>query len=132
VTLTENSRQEAVQGEPVRRHVAEVAVRHGHRKPAYGLFVAPRIDLNTAETFGRGNCILKGRRIPIKIVPLNFEQFTVLFGNGHWPNYQPRRVKRFLDSALARRAAGTAWMTDIEGLIVSRRAETNEQGIELE
>src|SRR5260363_162151 len=56
VTLTDNSRQEASEGEPVRRHVADLAVHYAEcpGKPVYGLFIANRIDSNTAETFRIG------------------------------------------------------------------------------
>lgn len=49
VTLSTNSRQEAMEGEPVRRHVADLVQKY--KKPVYGLFVANKIDSNTAETF---------------------------------------------------------------------------------
>jgi len=56
VTLTSSSRQEAAEGEPVRRHVAKekakIAAVSG--KPVYGLFLARTIDNNTAETFRIG------------------------------------------------------------------------------
>jgi len=52
VTLSESSRQEAMEGEPVRRHVADLMLEYD--KPVYGLFIANRIDSNTAETFRIG------------------------------------------------------------------------------
>ena len=52
VTLSESSRQEAMEGEPVRRHVADLMLQHD--KPVYGLFIANRVDSNTAETFRIG------------------------------------------------------------------------------
>ena len=45
VTLSTNSRQEAMEGEPVRRHVADLVQKY--KKPVYGLFVANKIDSNT-------------------------------------------------------------------------------------
>ena len=52
VTMTTSSRQEAAEGEPVRRHVAETRTRYQvSGKPVYGLFIAPEIDTNTAETY---------------------------------------------------------------------------------
>ena len=53
VTLTESSRQEAAEGEPVRRHVADIAEEQKAigGKAVYGLFLANRIDSDTAETF---------------------------------------------------------------------------------
>ena len=52
VTLSESSRQEAMEGEPVRRHVADLMQQYD--KPVVGLFIANRIDSNTAETFRIG------------------------------------------------------------------------------
>jgi len=52
-TLTENSRQEAAEGESVRRHVAQLAAQN--KKPVYGLFVARNIDTNTVNTFKHGS-----------------------------------------------------------------------------
>ena len=51
VTLTSSSRQEAAEGEPVRRHVALYAEENTTGKDVYGLFIAPRVDTNTAHTF---------------------------------------------------------------------------------
>src|SRR5260364_235284 len=49
VTLTDNSRQEASEGEPVRRHVADLAVHYAEcaGKPAYSFFLSLRIALKT-------------------------------------------------------------------------------------
>ena len=49
VTLTEGSRQQVAESEPVRRHVAEYAASAG--KKVMGLFIAPTIDNNLACTF---------------------------------------------------------------------------------
>src|SRR5690606_24711548 len=49
VPLTSSSRQEAAEGEPVRRHGAQYAEEAG--KDVYGLFIAVNIDSNTAHTF---------------------------------------------------------------------------------
>lgn len=68
VTLSENSRQEAMEGEPVRRHVADLMQRY--RKPVYGLFLANRIDSNTAETFRIGVWYTRDdRKLALHIVP---------------------------------------------------------------
>ena len=48
VTMSTSSRQEAMEGEPVRRHVSDAVLKYD--KPVYGLFIAIRIDTNTAET----------------------------------------------------------------------------------
>ena len=52
VTMSTSSRQEAMEGEPVRRHVSDAVLKY--EKPVYGMFIAVRIDTNTAETFRHG------------------------------------------------------------------------------
>lgn len=79
VTLTTNSRQEAAEGEPVRRHVADCVLNYSN-KQVYGLFLANQIDSNTAETFRFGVWYLKGdKKMNLDIVPLPLLQFKELF-----------------------------------------------------
>lgn len=79
VTLTENSRQEAAEGEPVRRHVADLVL-NNRGKAVYGLFVANRIDSNTAETFRIGCWYLPDdSKMRLDIVPLTLSQFRDFF-----------------------------------------------------
>lgn len=54
VTMSTSSRQEAMEGEPVRRHVSDAVLKY--EKPVYGMFIAVKIDTNTAETFRHGIC----------------------------------------------------------------------------
>lgn len=78
VTLTESSRQEAAEGEPVRRHVAELVTHY--EKPVYGMFLANRVDSNTAETFRIGVWYARDdTRMRLDIVPFTLGQFKVLF-----------------------------------------------------
>lgn len=78
VTLSENSRQEAMEGEPVRRHVAELAQKN--IKPVYGLFIANRVDSNTAETFRIGVWYTNDDlRMELHIVPFTLTQFRSFF-----------------------------------------------------
>jgi len=78
VTLSDNSRQEAMEGEPVRRHVSDCAVAKG--KPVYGLFVANHIDTNTAETFRVGTWYTKSdNRTRLNIIPVTLQQFRDYF-----------------------------------------------------
>ncbi|MDP2852591.1 MAG: AlwI family type II restriction endonuclease [Gallionella sp.] len=82
VTLTANSRQEAAEGEPVRRHVADLVSRYGAQsgKPVYGLFIANRIDSNTAETFRIGVWFTHtDDKMRLNIIPVTLEQFKVFF-----------------------------------------------------
>lgn len=84
VTLTESSRQEAAEGEPVRRHVADVLERFEPAgKDVYGLFVARRIDTNTAETFRIGAWYKKDdERVSLDVVPLTLAQLTEVLRAG--------------------------------------------------
>lgn len=106
VTLTASSRQEAAEGEPVRRHVAQYVDRYPG-KEVYGLFLANSIDTNTAETFRIGVWYRNDdSSLALRIVPLTLAQFTNLFAQAF--QYQGR-----LDSAR------------LYDLLVRCRAESN-------
>lgn len=94
VTLTENSRQEAAEGEPVRRHVADALEQFASAgKDVYGLFLARRIDTNTAETFRMGVWYTKNDdRVALNIVPLTLRQLRSVLERGS--------QKRALDPSL--------------------------------
>ncbi len=78
VTMSTNSRQEAMEGEPVRRHVADIVMES--TKPVYGVFIANKIDSNTAETFRIGVWYnQKDEKLALKIVPFTLEQFSEYF-----------------------------------------------------
>lgn len=78
VTMSTSSRQEAMEGEPVRRHVSDAVLRYD--KPVYGLFIAIRIDTNTAETFRHGVWYAKDDvKQSLNIIPLSLEQFQRFF-----------------------------------------------------
>ena len=77
-TMSTSSRQEAMEGEPVRRHVSDAVLRYD--KPVYGLFVAVRVDTNTAETFRHGVWYAKNdEKQRLTIVPLTLEQYRKYF-----------------------------------------------------
>ncbi|CDQ20894.1 AlwI family type II restriction endonuclease [Halobacillus karajensis] len=81
VTLTSSSRQEAAEGEPVRRHVANYVDDYELKgKRVYGLFIANNIDTNTAETFRIGVWYRKDdSQLSVQIVPITLEDFSNLF-----------------------------------------------------
>ena len=80
VTLTSSSRQEAAEGEPVRRHVARYAEDDNAVRPVYGLFIAPVIDTNTAHTFKNGDWYMQDdTKINLHIVPLRPVDFRRFF-----------------------------------------------------
>ena len=76
--MSTSSRQEAMEGEPVRRHVSDAVLKYN--KPVYGMFIAIKIDTNTAETFRHGIWYAKGDvKQRLDIVPLTLEQFRSYF-----------------------------------------------------
>ncbi|CQR47380.1 AlwI restriction endonuclease [Paraliobacillus sp. PM-2] len=81
VTLTSSSRQEAAEGEPVRRHVAQYVEHYEMKyKRVYGIFLANNIDTNTAETFRIGIWYRSDdTSMSLQIVPITLSQFTDLF-----------------------------------------------------
>lgn len=86
VTMSTSSRQEAMEGEPVRRHVSDAVLKYD--KPVYGLFIAVKIDTNTAETFRHGMWYARGDlKQRLDIVPLTLAQyreyFMAMFKTGH-------------------------------------------------
>lgn len=78
VTMSTSSRQEAMEGEPVRRHISDAVLKY--KKPVYGMFIAVKIDTNTAETFRHGIWYAKGDvRQRLDIVPLTLAQYREYF-----------------------------------------------------
>ena len=85
-----------MEGEPVRRHVSDAVLKYD--KPVYGMFIAVKIDTNTAETFRHGVWYAKGDvKQRLTIIPLTLEQyrrfFISLFENG---NVHPKEVRDML------------------------------------
>jgi hypothetical protein len=119
VTLTENSRQEAAEGEPVRRHVAALA--ETLAKPVYGLFIANRIDSNTAETFRIGVWYTReNRKLQLDIVPVTLAQFKSFFESVFRSGrVEIKLMQKLLDQCNNIRAAyeAPAWKQEIERLI---------------
>jgi hypothetical protein len=104
VTLTSSSRQEATEGEPVRRHVAKIAEHFENEdKKVYCLFIALHIDSNTAETFKSGNWYKKDNtKLPLQIVPVTLDDFIHLFEIGFkFGNLDPMKIKQLLTECRA-------------------------------
>ena len=123
VTMSSSSRQEAMEGEPVRRHVSDAVLRWAP-KPVYGLFIAVKIDTNTAETFRHGIWYTKQEeRQELQIVPLTLAQyrtyFNAMFASG---NAVPTRVRELLLLCAKDRAAMDAplWKAHVEKIVQSR------------
>ena len=121
VTLTSSSRQEAVEGEPVRRHVADIAEKFEKTdKRVYCLFIARNINSNTAETFKIGNWYKKDdTKLPLQIVPITLDDFIVLFETGFESGQlKPGKILQLLVScrALSNRDA-PEWKKEISSEI---------------
>ncbi|WP_215866588.1 AlwI family type II restriction endonuclease [Acidithiobacillus thiooxidans] len=123
VTLTDNSRQEAAEGEPVRRHVADLVSHYGAQsgKPVYGLFIANRIDSNTAETFRIGVWFTRtDDKMRLDIIPVTLVQFKAffeaLFTSGR---VEVGLIRELLDLCGGLRPAheAPAWKYQIDGVI---------------
>jgi hypothetical protein len=128
VTLTDNSRQEAAEGEPVRRHVADLVSHYGEQsgKPVYGLFIANRIDSNTAETFRIGVWFTRtDDKMRLDIIPVTLAQFKAffeaLFTAGR---VEVGLIRELLDLCGGLRSAHEApsWKREIEATINQRIA----------
>jgi hypothetical protein len=107
VTLSGGSRQEAMEGEPVRRHVARAIEEYERAsKRVYGLFIAIEIDTNTAETFRVGTWYKRDdSRMTLSIVPLQLGQFARIFEAGFSRGeLTPGEIKRVIDDCLRERA----------------------------
>ena len=106
VTLSGGSRQEAMEGEPVRRHVARAFEEYERvGKTVYGLFIAVEIDTNTAETFRMGTWYKRDdSRMTLSIVPLRLDQFARIFEAGFSRGeLTPSEIKRVMDDCLSER-----------------------------
>lgn len=120
VTLTSSSRQEAAEGEPVRRHVAKekarVAATTG--KPVYGLFLARSIDNNTAETFRIGVWYTGDEPDFINIVPITLKQFILIMEKYVTNRFDNKVFRRVLDNCLIpRNAHAPAWKKEIQKVV---------------
>lgn len=117
VTLTSNSRQEAAEGEPVRRHIALETVNTPH-KQVYGLFLAINIDTNTAETFRHGTWYHQEELMDVKILPLTLQSFKIYLETLLAKNQVEKGIfalKEKMDESLSLRNSLTApqWKTEI-------------------
>jgi len=129
VTLTESSRQEAVEGEPVRRHVADLVSYYEAKsgKPVYGLFIANRVDSNTAETFRIGVWYTRDdNKMRLDIVPLTLAQFKgffeTLFKTGR---IEVGLIRELIASCADLRSAheAPAWKSKIDQTVSQRIAQ---------
>lgn len=118
-TLSTSSRQEAMEGEPVRRHVSEAIDQY--EKPVYCLFVANKVDINTIETFRHGVWYTKdGIKRRLNILPISLEQYRELFSSlASGERADPNAFRRLIDACVAKRDvyATPIWKQCIDDLI---------------
>ncbi len=123
VTMSTSSRQESMEGEPVRRHVSDAVLKYN--KPVLGMFIAVRIDTNTAETFRNGIWYTKdNQQQRLKIIPLTLEQFQRYFNWMFRNNVAfPEELRALLENCANKRGLLKApeWKKYIEAEII--RAE---------
>ena len=103
VTMSTSSRQEAMEGEPVRRHVSDAVLKY--KKPVYGMFIAVKIDTNTAETFRHGIWYAKGDiQQRLIILPITLGQFQKFFENLFKTNQaKPEKLVELINSCVDKR-----------------------------
>jgi len=121
VTMSTNSRQEAMEGEPVRRHVADLVMESS--KPVYGVFIANKIDSNTAETFRIGVWYNQNdEKLALKIVPFTLEQFSEYFKYMFMNNKNtPVQFLSLFEKCFASKEAkeGPEWKKEIGNIVTS-------------
>lgn len=121
VTMSTNSRQEAMEGEPVRRHVANLVM--ASEKPVYGVFIANKIDSNTAETFRIGVWYNQNdEKLALKIVPFTLKQFAEFF-RFMFENQEvsPDKFLQLFEECFSAKAdrSGPEWKKAIEDIVQS-------------
>lgn len=122
VTMSTSSRQEAMEGEPVRRHVSDAVLKYD--KPVYGMFIAIKIDTNTAETFRHGVWYAKGDvRQRLDIIPLTLAQFQIFFLAMFRANQaKPEKLRALLLECEAKRDIldAPAWKEHIDFVVAEQ------------
>lgn len=125
VTMSTSSRQEAMEGEPVRRHVSDAVLKYD--KPVYGMFIAVRIDTNTAETFRHGIWYAKGDvKQRLDIVPLTLGQFQKYFTAMFEANKaNPEQLRDLIVKCESRRdiLEAPAWKQYIDTMVSEKSSE---------
>jgi len=125
VTMSTSSRQEAMEGEPVRRHVSDAVLKYD--KPVYGMFIAVRIDTNTAETFRHGIWYAKDDvKQRLDIVPLTLGQFQKFFvAMFESDKASPEKLRALLVKCESRRdiLEAPAWKKFINDTVSEKTAE---------
>lgn len=119
VTMSTSSRQEAMEGEPVRRHVSDAVLKYD--KPVYGVFIAVKVDTNTVETFRHGVWYTKDDvKQRLDIVPFTLAQFRQYFmAMFETEQAKPEKVRELIMACEAQRDILDApkWKTYISSIV---------------
>lgn len=125
VTMSTSSRQEAMEGEPVRRHVSDAVLKYN--KPVYGMFIAVRIDTNTAETFRHGVWYTQDDvKQRLNIVPLTLGQFQKYFVAMFETNQaKPEQLRELILKCKSRRdiLEAPVWKQYIDSTVTEKALE---------
>lgn len=128
VTMSTSSRQEAMEGEPVRRHVSDAVLKYD--KPVYGMFIAVKIDTNTAETFRHGIWYTKDDiKQRLEIVPFTLAQFRQYFmAMFEAQQARPEKVRELITICETRRdiLEAPAWKEYISAIVHERSENMQE------
>lgn len=134
VTMSTSSRQEAMEGEPVRRHVSDAVLKYD--KPVYGMFVAVRIDTNTAETFRHGIWYTKDDvKQRLDIVPFTLRQFQKYFVAMFESNKaSPERLRSLITKCRAQRdiLEAPTWKHYIDTAVSEKATELADKPVDQE
>lgn len=118
VTMSTSSRQEAMEGEPVRRHVSDAVEQY--EKPVLCLFIAVRVDNNTVETFRHGVWYAGTKKQRLTILPLTLAQYQDFFVKMFRARKaEPDRVADLVDRCMAYRdrMEALAWKEHIAKMV---------------
>lgn len=118
VTMSTSSRQEAMEGEPVRRHVSDAILQY--EKPVLGLFIAVRVDNNTVETFRHGVWYSGTEKQRLTVVPLTLAQYQDFFVKMFRARKaEPDRLADLIDRCIAYRdrMEALAWKGHIAKMV---------------
>jgi hypothetical protein len=122
VTLRTGPNQWSAEGEPVPRHVFDVMRQHPHKR-VLGLFLAPKVDPNTANQFLNQvywDEDLRANR-GVDVVPMSLAQFMALL-EAWGPALDPPRMRELLESCLDLRSEsdhGPDWLERIAATITA-------------
>lgn len=117
VTLTKSARQHMTESEPIKRHIAEVAMKT--KKRVIGLFVAPELDNNLTLSI-QSPYYFGDKEIPLDIVGLSTKQLFSLLLKYKRQQFLPEDVEKLLDAVLRQKnLTPPAWKKETERIVNS-------------